>query len=202
MMLEQEPVSDRKSFELYVQTAAWTGGIAAAATGGVLLALLNPDVPRDLITWLRWIGISLLVALCASAYLQFHGIAVLNAKERDDQASVTRNSKNLSASQLVMFLSLGCGAVLLVIGLFRFEREPKSLWTVGGVSRVGSESLVVITRPGADSVKVLSRGIGQQTWLVTDVALSPIVAAPVRNEDLKKEGEKPADPSSPAAHKD
>jgi hypothetical protein len=102
---------ERKSFELYVQTANWTGGIAAAASGGIFLALINHDTPPGLITWLRWIGISLLVALGAAAYVQFHAIGVLNAHENSKTDLAKKRGGYVAISQWFMFGGLAVAAL-------------------------------------------------------------------------------------------
>lgn len=171
---------DRKSFELYVQTAAWTGGIAAAATGGILLALINPDLPRTIATWLPRIGIALLVALIGSGYLQFHAIAVLNAKERSDATSAEKSGKYLAASQFVMFSAIGLAALLLCIALFEFQPEPKppGPWTVAGANTSATETLVILTRANSDKIRVLTRNSTDKTWVATDATATPPATKP------------------------
>jgi hypothetical protein len=183
---------ERKSFELYVQTAAWTGGIAAAATGGVLLVLLNPDVPRGLVVWLRWIGISLLVAIGAAAYVQFHAIAVLNALERDEDEDAQRKGRYLATSQLIMFWALGGAAICLAIGLLKFEQErkPDAAWTVAGVSTTSAESFIIMTRADSAAVKILTRNGGEQKWTANDVVLAPVAELPRVNEAAPSEDSK------------
>ena len=169
---------ERKSFELYVHTAAWTGGIAAAATGGVLLALVNHDTPASLIFWLRFIGVALLIALAAAAYMQFHAIAVLNAYERSNTTEAEASAKHVGVSQYFMFGGLAIAAILLGIGLNRFQVDPKppDRWTVAGIGNAGDDSIVAMSRPDSSTVRILTRKAGDDGWRVSEVSGAEMAA--------------------------
>ena len=162
---------ERKSLELYVQSAVWVGGVAAAATGGVLLALINHDTPLSLFPWLRMIGAALLVALAAAAYMQFHAIGILNARERHNEEEATASAHHVFVSQLVMLGALGVAALFLGIGLilFRTDERPPVRWTVAGIGSAGSDSIVVMSRADSSDVRILSRRGGEDAWHASNV---------------------------------
>jgi hypothetical protein len=152
-----------KSFELYVQAAIWMGGIAAAGTGGLLAAILNPDLPASVLVWLRLVGAALVIALFAAAYMQFHAIAALNAKERSETST---SSQHIATSQRTMLLAFGCSALFLLVGLICFHREPKSTpqWLIAGSGASAGESWIVLSRLDGSKIKILTRSFGESTW--------------------------------------
>lgn len=175
---------ERKSFELHLQSANWVGGIAAAAAGGVLLALLNEGTPASLVVWLRIIGVVLLVALGASAYTQLHAVAMISANEKaasvtDEEEKEEWNQLGLTRrkftqwSQNTMVYSLLLAAFLLILGLIFYEPkpEPESQWTVVSVSATGGDPVVVMTKPGTGAVRILSRRAADTAWSVDEVAV-------------------------------
>ena len=162
---------ERKSFELYVQTAAWVGGLAAAATGGILLALINRETPESLIFWLRLIGGALVIALAAAAYMQFHAIAVLNARERKNDAEADASTRHVAASQWVMLGGFAAVVVFLGIGLIRYKADdmPPVRWAVAGVGSAGSDAIIVMSRTDSSAVRILFRKADEEAWRTTEV---------------------------------
>jgi|SRR5712672_1087982 len=162
---------ERKSIELYVQSAAWTGGIAAAATGGVLLALVNHDTPSSLVSWLRLIGVALLAALAAAAYMQFHAIAMLNAQERERPNDATKSAKHIAQSQFVMLGGLAVAVLILGVGLIRFHMDapPANHWSVAAIGNAGGDALVIMSRSDSSTVRILVRKAGQDNWQVSEL---------------------------------
>jgi hypothetical protein len=69
----------RKSMELLIQISSWTGGIFAAAIGGLVYAFVAKDTPPEVIPYFKWVLIPLLLALAATWWLQMH--VALHARE-------------------------------------------------------------------------------------------------------------------------
>jgi hypothetical protein len=164
-----EPM-ERKSLELYVQTAAWTGGITSAASGAVLLALLSPETPATLDVYLKWLGVALLVALIASMYMQYHAILMLNAYELKNDTQVTKSSGHVAWSQGIMLLGVAVAACALAAGLFWYPRpvEPGP-WTVVHSETDAAASIVVLSRKRSSVLRVLTRKNSDTEWLVCEV---------------------------------
>lgn len=177
---------ERKSFELHVQSANWVGGIAAAAAGGVLLALMNENTPASLVIWLRILGGVLLVALGASAYTQLHSLSVLSALEKSDEAGLPADKKeawlkvagdrqgNSQFSQTTMVYSLLVAALVLFLGLIFFKpnTKPAPEWAVADTTSGHGGDVIVLTKADTGAVRIVSRRMGEEAWHVSEVAVA------------------------------
>ena len=166
----------RKSFELYAQVAAWTGGIAAAAAGGVLLALVSPETPASIIRILRALGFALIIAVVACGYMQYHAIGVVNAHEREAKEDIESSRKYLGWSQRAMIVAFAVALLALAVGLLMFKpNSPGSkAWSVVGTSSSERESLVVMGRAGSSTIRTLTRIAGRDGWTVCEVSAEKI----------------------------
>ncbi len=158
-----------KSLELHVQTTAWTGGIIAAAVGGVLVALNSHDTPSAMLGPLRCLGFALLVALVASAYMQYHAILVLKAQEQNDEADLQKHRRNVKASQAVMFAFLALAVGILVVELFGHKPPPSKTWSVVSSQSPQRESLIVLAQPETSKLRTLTKKDDELAWLVCEV---------------------------------
>ena len=189
---------ERKSFELYVQTSMWIGGVAAAATGGALLAIVSSETPTWLIQSLRWLAIILLAALVSAVYMQLHAIRRLNELENNSHAGgVAAAPANQAAPATVATAAISTGAagrkkpsflqifqhvlcltmlvasVVLGVGLYRYqpavETPPVAHWTVSSLGAAGGDTIIVMSNPDNSSVRVLTRHANDSRWLVEEV---------------------------------
>src|SRR5687768_16590024 len=72
-------VKGPKSLEMPIQVSAWTGGILAAAVGGLLYAMISKDTPPEAIPFFKIIVIPLCLSLLGTWYVQIH--TALHARE-------------------------------------------------------------------------------------------------------------------------
>jgi hypothetical protein len=90
--------SPRKSMELLIQISSWTGGIFAAAIGGLVYAFVAKDTPPEVIPYFKWVLIPLLLALAATWWLQMH--VALHARELEiKDLKAARGAAGASAAE-------------------------------------------------------------------------------------------------------
>jgi hypothetical protein len=160
----------RKSFEVYAQVAAWTGGVAAAAAGGVLLALVSPETPHSIILTLRILGFALIVAVVACGHMQLHSVLVINAYERQVKKDIDTSRTHLRWAQWFMLVAFSIALVALAFGLLFFHRDSHDAWAVVGTSSSERETLVVLGRKDLSTVRTLTRVPGQSGWTVCEIS--------------------------------